>query len=129
GYETIDGPAGTGVIVTGTGSQFHTGFNAFVGGNGSGNLTVQNGGAFSAIGQIAVGLNSGSTGTALIQSGGTLTGNYLNISGNPGSTGAVTVAGSGSAATVTTLDVGFGGNGALTVAAGGAVTTYGVTTL
>ena len=51
------------VLVTGAGSLWTNGSTVFIGNDGSGTLTVANGGEFAASGQLSVGVNPGSAGT------------------------------------------------------------------
>ena len=145
-YAKIDGPANTGVVVTGAGSLLHTSDTLFVGSSNTGMLTVQGGGTVTPT-NLTIAATPSSTamatvngtgslinvssalavgevgnGTLTVESGGRLTASSAQISVFVGSTGAVTVYGTGSQFNVTTsLYFANGGNGSLTVQGGGTV--------
>jgi T5SS/PEP-CTERM-associated repeat protein len=112
------GATGT-VTVDGVGSSWTNSGDLFVGNQGTGTLTIQNGGTVSSA-DLYVG-NEGA-GTLTIQNGSTVSNAYGLIGYFAGSTGAVTVDGTGSSWTNTgNLSVGLNGTGALTIQNGGAV--------
>ena len=138
-YDEIGGNVGaTGTVtVDGSGSIWSAAAGTVdVGGQGSGFLTISNDGAVTAL-QVTVGDNyqgpttGGGSGTALIESGGSLTttGNFNAIGANVGGTGTVTVEGPGSKWTAAggTIDDGSEGTGTLTVSDSGAITAVDVT--
>ena len=116
-YSQIDG---AGAVVTGAGSQLHTADRLLVGVNGSGSLTVQNGGSVNCGTDLFLGANNGGSGTMLIQSGASVTSQFGYFGGNPGSAGTATIIGAGSAWNVSS-SIFVIANGQLTVANGGAV--------
>lgn len=135
------------VTVSGAGSQLVATNNLIVvGREGSGALTVSDGGAVSSGSFVSIGDRLGASGTVTVAGGGsTLTagrGIYVGSSGNgtltisggaavqgelvdvgsrAGSTGTVTVSGSGSTAQANSFFVGSSGSGSLTVANSGVV--------
>ena len=129
--DTIDGPSGTGLTVTGAGSAYKGGLELGVAPFSQGTVTVQNGASLSS-GDVLLGQNGGSSGTLSIASGGTVTCNNGELGYGTGATATATVSGAGSTLTCTAglsiggaADVG-GGSGAtasLTVSSGGAVVT------
>ncbi|MEM7541638.1 MAG: hypothetical protein AAF384_08630 [Pseudomonadota bacterium] len=88
------------LLVDGTGSSATTTANLQVGGTGTGNLTIQNGGSVAA-------------------------GPFLWIATQTGSSGTATVSGAGSSLSADEIDVGRNGNGTLVVQSGASVTTPG----
>jgi T5SS/PEP-CTERM-associated repeat protein/autotransporter-associated beta strand protein len=102
GYNS--GANGT-VTVTGANSTWNIGGPLFVGWNGTGNLTIANGGL--------VGLSLGGA----------------EVGSNAGSNGTVLVTGVNSTLNASLLTVGGGGNGSLTIASGGTVASGGNITL
>ncbi len=123
----IGSSAGTtgAVTVSDAGSSMSTSGPLKVGDAGQGTLTVQNGGQVVSGGQLTVG-NSGS-GVLNINSGGVMsTTGGATLGFQSGSTGSVTVTGSGSTWNNTgPVLVGWNGNGTLTISNGGAVTSAG----
>lgn len=145
----LAGSTGT-ATVTGAGSTLTAGRDLFVGNAGAGTLTVSAGGTASAVGEIRIGNQNGSTGTATItgagsslaagssllvgvggsgtltvSAGGSARGGTVLVGDRAGSTGSVIVTGAGSSLTATgNLELGgfTGGSGDLTVSNGGAVT-------
>lgn len=90
------GSLGTGTV-SGVGSRWEVGNNFFVGYEGNGNLTVQNGGTVAVAGFSNLGTHPGSSGTATVTGGGVWTSlGSLNV-GSAG-TGRLTVTGGGSVA-------------------------------
>lgn len=111
------GSTGT-ATVTGTDSYWSTHGNiAYVGYNGTGSLTVTDGGEFTTSGDyLYLGSNTGSDGTLTISAGGTVSTGIAFIGNASGSTGAATVTGPGSSWTTSgNAYVGGSGNGSLTV--------------
>jgi T5SS/PEP-CTERM-associated repeat protein len=103
-----------------------------IGTSAAGSLTAQNGGAVQTDLTLVIGAASGSGGTMLVQSGGSISSLYANIALHPGSTGAMTVAGPGStwSNSGTEFSIGggngsAGGTGSLSVTNGEVVTTAG----
>ena len=139
--------SGIGVAtVTGTGSSLTAGSSLYIGDKGQGTLTVSNGGKVNAGPSIGIGNASTGVGTATVTGAGTTLGTNGNavigsagradltasaggsvsvggraiIAGGAGSTGTVTVSGSGSSLTVTgDTEFGYSGSGAL-IASNGA---------
>jgi T5SS/PEP-CTERM-associated repeat protein len=118
------------VSVDGAGSSLTSTQNIVVGNNGTGSLSVTNGGVVSGAnsGGIAVGQNNGSMGTVTITSGGTVNaGGPVDIGVQPGAQGVVTVTGVGSSLITPALNIGgmgpgtAGGAGTLSVTGGGNV--------
>ena len=116
--------------VDGDGSNWTSAGEIDVGDLGKGSLTVSNDGSIDAL-NLIIGNNSsgpasgGGSGTALIESGGsvTTTGPWDEIGAFLGATGAVTVTGAGSTwASGGAIQIGVGGNGSLTISNGASVT-------
>jgi len=132
--ELVDGTA-AGITISGAGTKLTTGTELLVSQFASGSLTVQNQGQLAAGNLLVIGFDSGSNGTMLIQSKGTVSSISGTIGVLAGSTGTVTVTGAQSAWTTSELGIGGfngaqnGGTGTLTIAGGGAVTVAGVATI
>jgi len=137
--------------VSGANSQWLISSGLEVGGSGDGTLMIQNGGSVAITGDdapIAIGLNAGSNGTAIvtgagsiwnadttdldvgyhgtgtltIEAGGSVLNEFATIGREAGSIGNVTVTGAGSMWDANGFfDVGLGGEGTLTIEAGGSV--------
>lgn len=126
----LDGGIGT-VTVDGAGSKLVTpNYQSFVGYEGTGTLTISNGGAVEfdsiQIGTGKVGVITRAEGTLRIESGGTLTmsASVASYMGNRlGATGSAVVTGPGSRWSAGLLYVGNEGAGNVTVADGGVLTT------
>lgn len=120
-------PTSTGTAtVTGAGSQWNSSSTstAYVGQNGTGALTISNGGAVSS-GVIIIGNNATSVGTVRVEGGGTLTtatGNAT-LGTAAGANGQATITGAGSTWNITkgTLQIGYSGTGQVTIADQGSV--------
>lgn len=116
---------GTG-LVSGAGSLLDADNQLRVGNNGTGSLTVEDGGAATAASAVYVGTNAASSGTLNIRSGGSLTGNdFIYVANAATSTGDVLVDGAGSQIQGAQLRVGNNGTGTLTVENGGSAVSTG----
>lgn len=104
------GSTGT-VSVTDSGSKLTSGNDFTVGLNGTGTLSISNGGVVEGGGHVYVGTSTGSSGTVTISgSGSTLNvGSYLYLAYDAGSSGVLTVSGSGAQVTSDALLLGQGG--------------------
>lgn len=123
------GSTGT-ATVTGTDSYWSThGSIAYVGYDGTGSLTVTDGGEFTTSGDyLYLGSNTGSDGTLTISAGGTVSTGIAFVGNASGSTGAATVTGPGSSWTTSgNAYVGGSGTGSLTVTDDAEFTTSGGT--
>lgn len=123
------GSTGT-ATVTGTDSYWSThGSIAYVGYDGTGSLTVTDGGEFTTSGDyLYLGSNTGSDGTLTISGGGTVSTGIAFVGNASGSTGAATVTGPGSSWTTSgNAYVGGSGTGSLTVTDEAEFTTSGGT--
>ena len=110
------------VTVDGTGSSWTNGGSLIVGYQGSGMLTVQNGGSVSSSGWLELG--EFGSGTLTVQDGGSVSNGSGRLGYNTGGIGTAKVDGPGSSWTnAGTLYVGGSGLGTLTVQNGGEVTT------
>ncbi|QWG18721.1 autotransporter outer membrane beta-barrel domain-containing protein [Bradyrhizobium sediminis] len=98
------GSVGTATI-TGAGSRWSNASDFYVGQNGIGSLTIANGGAVSVAGNVVLGYQAGSSGTATVTGAGSVWTNSGDV------------------------DVGRSGSGVLTIANGGAVSAAGFVTL
>jgi T5SS/PEP-CTERM-associated repeat protein len=109
--QNIDGPTGTGMIVTGTGTQFNVGNGAQVGASNHGYLNISSGATVAFQNSCNVGTSSGSVGSMTINTGASATVvNNLYLGFSPGSTGTVLVSGSGSSLDIAGV-LTIGGNG------------------
>lgn len=122
-YDTIDGGAGSvgKATVTGANSTWNLNAQLIVGNDGTGALDINSGGSVSA-GQVTVGQFSGSQGSLSISGGGTLlsAGPYDQVARGQGSTGTVTVDGTGSLwRSGGGLTIGNQGSGTVTIESGG----------
>jgi fibronectin-binding autotransporter adhesin len=140
------------VTVSGTGSKWTNTGDLYIGNAGTGSLLVQTGGTVTSVGRSRIGDQLGSTGTATITgadsswvnsadallvgnfgrgvlnilSGGLVSGMIGRVGESAGSTGEVTVSGTGSKWTNTgDLYIGNAGTGSLLVQSSGAVTSVG----
>ena len=104
---------GSGSTFTQSGGQLRVGYND----NTTGSLTVSNSASvLTSTRTTNIGTLSGSTGTLLVESGGTFTGDRVQIANNAGSTGGVTITGSGSTLTSDNkIYVGNNGTGTMTI--------------
>jgi fibronectin-binding autotransporter adhesin len=99
-----------------------------VGDRSTGSLLIQSGGTVVATGRLSVGSGTGGVGTLLIQSGGKATSSIGKIGEDGGATAVATVTGTGSAWTINgALMWSAGTTGQLSVTSGGAVTVAGTT--
>ncbi|GLR92058.1 autotransporter outer membrane beta-barrel domain-containing protein [Bradyrhizobium iriomotense] len=134
------------LTVSGTGSLFTTSSTLIVGNNGTGSLTIANGGQVTSGGGAAVGnigtgtasvdgagsswnvpgffiIGEQAQGSLSITNGATVTSGFAFLGWQSGGFGSVTVDGAGSSWSTNALAVGFTGNGGLlTIANGGSVT-------
>jgi len=116
----IGAPANGAVTVDGANSAWLNTGAMDVGANGTGSLTIINGGRVSNSGGLTVGTHG--TGTVSIASGGSLSNTTGYVGFDTGSTGTATVDGLGSAWTNSgELTVGYIRNGSLTITGGGRV--------
>jgi T5SS/PEP-CTERM-associated repeat protein len=123
--ETLVGPTGHGTLTIQNGGVVNGGFWTLMGiGSGAvGNVTVMGAGSQLNSGEFSVG--SGSQGTLTIQNGGAGNCNILIVASSSGAFGTVAVTGAGSELNASdggVAEVGYGGQGRLTIADGGRVT-------
>jgi T5SS/PEP-CTERM-associated repeat protein len=104
--------------VEGPGSTLNDSGTAVIGGNGTGDLAVTDGGTVNT-GNVVIGQDPGSTGMIVIDGGTVNTGSAV-IGQDPGSNGMVVITGAGSTATDTgSAVIGDGGSGTLLITDGG----------
>jgi autotransporter-associated beta strand protein len=127
GLTIIDGSAGTGITVTGAGTQYENG-SIYVGNSDAGSFTVQLGASAVTDNYLIVGYANGSHGTLSVASGGSISCYNETVLGlYGGATGTASVDGAGSILNTGALLLGganggqLGGDGALTITNRGAV--------